>query len=339
MPPRPIASLTISFGLVSVPVNLYSATEASSSLRFHLLTKDGSRVRQQYVSERSGQVVARDRLVNGYEFEKDRYVLFDPGELKALEDAESTSIEIVAFIPFDAVDPLYYEKAYLLAPDERGAKPYRLLHDAMRQAGRSALAKWTWKARQHVVQLRPADGGLVLQQLFFANEVRKPGELEIEPASVSAAELKLALELVEQYAQPSYDPGAFADEEKARVREAIERKIAGEQIVAAGHEPGAPAGAQIIDLMQALRASLGPRRAGRPTQMPAKAPAPTNAQRRRAAARQSGARAAPSPATAPTPAPRAAARQRSAAAPSANAGRPEAAAAAGAGRGARSRTR
>src|SRR4249920_4259300 len=142
MAARSIASLTLGFGLVSIPVKLYSATESSSTVRFNLLAKDGSRVKQQYVSEKDGKIVERADMVKGYEFEKDQYVLFQPDELKALEEGSSHVIDIVSFIPEKEVDPIYYDKAYFLAPDKRGGKPYSLLRAAMRESGRCALAKW-----------------------------------------------------------------------------------------------------------------------------------------------------------------------------------------------------
>ena len=136
MAARSIASLTLSFGMVSIPVKLYSATETSSAVKFNLLAKDGSRLKQQYVSEKDQSVVARADMVKGYEFEKDRFVIFAPEELKALEESSSPTIEIMAFIPEKSVDPLYYDKAYLLAPDKRGGKPYALRTEAMRHRAR-----------------------------------------------------------------------------------------------------------------------------------------------------------------------------------------------------------
>lgn len=256
MAARSIASLSLSFGLVSIPVKLYSATESSSSIRFNLLANDGSRLKQQYVSEKDGAVVPRSEMVKGYEFEKDKFVLFAPEELKALEESSSHAIEIVAFIPDKAVDPIYYDKAYLLAPDKRGGKPYALLLEAMRKSQRCALAQWAWKSKQYVVQVRPAEDGLVLQQLFYAGEVRSPKDLGIETVEVSDAELKLALQLIEQISQDEYDPKQYVDEEKARILAAIDAKIAGREVVASAHHE-APSSAQVIDLMDALRASLG----------------------------------------------------------------------------------
>ena len=257
MAARSIASLSLSFGLVSIPVKLYSATESAASVRFNMLDKDGSRLKQQYVSEKDQHVVERAEMVKGYEFEKDRFVIFQPEELKALQESPSHTIDIVAFIPDKAIDPIFYDKAYFLAPDKRGGKPYNLLRQAMRESGRVALAKWAWKAKQYVVQVRPAEDGLVLQQLLYADEVRSMKELDIEKVTVSPAELKLAMQLIDQISEDTYDPTMFEDEEKKRILAAIDEKIAGKQIVAnEPHEPAA-GGAQVIDLVEALRASLG----------------------------------------------------------------------------------
>jgi DNA end-binding protein Ku len=255
MAARSIASLSLSFGLVSIPVKLYSATESSSAVKFNLLAKDGSRLKQQYVSEKDQAVVPRSEMVKGYEFEKDRFVLFTPEELKALEESSSPSIDIISFIPEKSVDPLYYDKAYLLAPDKRGGKPYALLAEAMRKSGRCALAKWAWKAKQYVVQIRPTADGLALQQLLYADEVRSLKDLDIERVEVSPSELQLALQLIDQISTDSYDPTQYVDEEKKRILAAIDEKIAGKQVVAS-EQAEAPGTGQVIDLMEALRASL-----------------------------------------------------------------------------------
>jgi DNA end-binding protein Ku len=262
MAARSIATLSLSFGLVSIPVKVYSATESSGSVSFNLLHNCGSRLKQQYVCIREGVVVERADMIKGYEFDKDRYVTFTPAELKALEESARHTIDIISFIPQTAVDPIYYDKAYFLAPDKRGAKPYNLLIEAMRQSGRCALAKWAWKAKQYVVQVRPAEDGLVLQQLLYADEVRSMKELDIEKVTVSPAELKLAMQLIEQISEDTFDPTMFEDEEKKRILAAIDEKIAGKHIVATEpHEP--QAGAQVIDLVEALRASLGAKSAGK----------------------------------------------------------------------------
>jgi DNA end-binding protein Ku len=197
-------------------------------------------------------------------------VLFTAEELKALEESSTHAIEIVAFIPEKAVDPIYYDKAYLLAPDKRGGKPYALLMEAMRKSGRCALAKWAWKAKQYVVQVRAVEDGLVLQQLLYADEVRSLKDLNIEPVSVTAPELQLALQLIDQISEEGYDPSQYVDEEKQRILAAIDEKIAGKQVVASAHNEE-PSSAQVIDLMDALRASLGKKPAAAQPAQPAEA--------------------------------------------------------------------
>jgi len=264
MAARSLASLSLGFGLVSIPVKLYSATEASAAIHFNLLTRDGARVKQQYVSEQNpAQVVPRTEMVKGYEFEKDRYVTFEKEELAALEEGASHVIDIVSFIPEQAVDPIYYDKAYFLAPDKRGGKPYNLLKAAMLQSGRCALARWAWKSKQYVVQVRAHAHGLVLQQLLYADEVRSLDELDIEQVQPSAAELKLALQLIDQIAADDYEPTLFEDEEKKRILAAIDAKIAGKKVVAVTHpdDEAAPSG-EVIDLSEMLRKSLSRTGAG-----------------------------------------------------------------------------
>jgi len=256
MPARSIASLSLSFGLVSIPVKLYSATESASDVRFNLLAPDGARVKQQYVSDSTGEVVERSSMKKGYEFEKGRYVVFTGDELKALEEGASHVVEIVSFVPEKSVDPIFYDKAYFIAPDKRGGKPYSLLQQALAQSGRCALAKWSYKGKTRIVQVRPSEDGMVFQQLLFADEVRSLKDLNIEQAPVSAAELKLALQIIEQGTEDAYDASAYEDEEKKRILAAIDRKIEGKEIISPEAEEPA-SGGEVIDLMDALRASLG----------------------------------------------------------------------------------
>jgi DNA end-binding protein Ku len=257
MAARSIASPSLNFGLVSIPVKVYPATESAAAIRFNLLDKNGARVRQQYVSERDQRVVERAEMLKGYEFEPDRFVTFTGEELKALEERASKSIEIVAFIPEKAIDPIYYDRAYFLAPDKRGGKPYALLMEAMRESGRCALARWAWKGKQHVMQVRPGEDGLVLQQLLYADEVRSQQDLHIESVDVNPSELKLALQLIEQISTDHYDPAQYHDEEKQRILAAIDQKIAGKQVVEMEERPAGAGGGEVIDLVAALRASLG----------------------------------------------------------------------------------
>ncbi|CAN7734250.1 Ku protein [Caballeronia sp. LjRoot29] len=255
MAARSIASLTLSFGLVSIPVKLYSATESASGVGFNLLTPEGGRVKQQYISEATGEVIARADMKKGYEFEKGNFVVFAPEELKALEEGATHVVEIVSFVPEKSVDPLFYDKAYFIAPDKRGGKPYSLLRRAMRESERCALAKWSYKGKTRVVQVRPAEDGMVFQQLLFADEVRALSDLHIEDEAVTDKELQLALQIIDQVSEDAYDPTAYEDEEKKRILEAIDQKIAGKQIVSP-EAPAGQSGGQVIDLMEALRASL-----------------------------------------------------------------------------------
>ncbi|MBL8344624.1 MAG: Ku protein, partial [Rubrivivax sp.] len=248
-----------------------------AAVHFNMLHNCGSRLKQQYVCLKEGVVVERADMIKGYEFDKDRYVTFTPPELKALEESARHTIDIISFIPNASVDPIYYDKAYYLAPDKRGAKPYHLLMQAMVESGRCALARWAWKGKQYVVQVRPAppeQGGLILQQLLYADEVRSMKELEIERADIAKPELQLALQLIDQIAADSYDPAEYKDEEKARVLAAIDEKIAGKAIVVAEPAGAESADAKIIDLTEALRASLGARKVARaaPAAVPAGSP-------------------------------------------------------------------
>jgi DNA end-binding protein Ku len=256
MAARSIASLTVSFGLVSIPVKLYSATQARASISFNLLhAKDGSRLRQQYVCIKEDVVVERDDMIKGYEFAKDQYVTFTAEELKALEEESTGTVEITEFVPDEKIDPIYYDKANYLAPDKGGAKPYALLSEGMRSTGRCALARWAARGKQYLVQLRPVADGLMMQQLLYADEVRPMSEIEIQHSPVKEAELKLAVQLIDQISADEFNPKAYEDDVKKRIEAAVEKKISGKEISVS---PAAPTGkgAQVIDLMEALRASL-----------------------------------------------------------------------------------
>jgi DNA end-binding protein Ku len=251
---RSIGTLSISFGLVSIPVKLYSATEPSRAISFNLLHRAcGSRLKQQYICAKEGVPVAREDMVKGYEFAKDQYVMSSPEELKALEEAGTQAAEITEFLPIEAIDPVYFAKAYYLAPDKFGAKPYALLAQALREAGRCTVGRWAARGKQYIVMIRPVEDGLVMQQLLYANEVRSIGEIEIPKTDVREAELKLARQLIDQQASDTFDPAAYADEVRARTEAAIQKKIEGREITVT--EAPEPRG-EVIDLMEALRASL-----------------------------------------------------------------------------------
>ena len=256
MAARSIATLNVSFGLVSIPVKLFSATEASRTISFNMLHKGcGSRLKQQYICVKEEVPVAREDIVKGYEFAKDQYVIFQPEELKAMEEAGTHMAEITEFVPLAAVDPVYFDKAYYLAPDKGGAKPYALLAAALRETNRCALGRWAARGKQYIVMIRPVDDGLVMQQLLYAGEVRPMKELEIPPTEVKPAELKLAQQLIDQQTSKTFDPSQYTDDVAARVQAAVERKVEGHEITMA-EPPESAGGAQVIDLMDALRASL-----------------------------------------------------------------------------------
>jgi len=253
---RSIASLTISFGLVAIPVKLYSATVSSERISFNLLRqKDGSRVKQQYIAVNDGKPVERSEMVKGYEFAKDQYVMFSAEELKTLEDATTHSIDIGQFVPLASVDPVYFDGTYYLAPDKGGAKPYSLLATALQKTGQCAVGRWISRGKEHIVVIRPFDDGLAMHQLHFQAEVRALKDLGVEPAAVSEPELKLARQLIDHLAAKRFDPNEYVDEHKARVEAAIRRKGEGKEVTLA-EGPVSNKGGNVIDLMEALRASI-----------------------------------------------------------------------------------
>jgi len=261
MSPRPVGSGTISFGLVSIPVQLYPATQPRAGVSFNLLhAKDGSRLKQQYVCARDGEKVDRDQMVKGYEFEKDRYVTFTAEEMKALEETASPAIEIVEFVPAEKVDAVYYDRPYYLAPEKGAAKAYRLLAEALARSGRAALARQAARGKQYLVLLRPQGGRLLMQQLLYADEVRPVAEVPVDEAEVKEPEVQLALKLVEQTSADSFHPENYEDSVRKRLLEAVERKVAGQEIQAA---PAETPVAQVIDLMEALKQSLAGAPAGK----------------------------------------------------------------------------
>jgi DNA end-binding protein Ku len=276
---RAIASLTISFGLVAIPVKLYSATISSERLSFNLLRqKDGSRVKQQYVAVNDGALVERSEMTKGYEFAKGQYVMFSPEELKALEDTTTHTIDITQFVPLESVDPVYFDGTYYLAPDKGGAKPYSLLATALKKAKQCAVGRWISRGKEHIVILRPMDDGLAMHQLHFKAEVRSIKDLGVEAAPLSDAELKLANQLIEQLAAKRFDPNEYVDEHRSRVEAAIQRKVEGKEVSFA-EAPVATGATNVVDLMEVLKASLNARgnKDSKERKAPKKAPVPGEA--------------------------------------------------------------
>ena len=254
MAARSIGNGTLSFGMVSIPIRMYSAGESSSAVSFNMLhDKCKSRLKQQYVCPKDNEIVARDHTVKGYEFAKDQYVSFTEEEIKAMAEEAQKAIEITEFVPAAKVDPVYFDGAYYLGPDKGGEKAYKLINEAMKQTGRAALAKWAARGKQYLVLIRPVGNGLVMQQLLYKDEVRPISEVPIEEAELKDSELKLAVQLVEQIANDEFKPENYEDEVRKRYHEAIQRKVEGQEVITAAE---APKSAQIIDLMEALKASL-----------------------------------------------------------------------------------
>ena len=254
MAPRSVATGTISFGLVSIPVRLFPATQPSASISFNLLhAKDGARLKQHYVCSADGEKVEREDMVKGFEFAKDRYVTFTAAELKALEELATQTIDIAEFVPAAEVDPVYFDRAYHLGPDKGGAKAYRLLSEALARSGKAALARYAARGKQYLVLIRPAKGRLVMQQLYYADEVRTVEEIPLEPVEVKDSEVQLALQLIGQTTSDGFHPERYQDAVRQRTLEAIERKVAGQEIQVSA--PPEPRG-EVIDIMAALKASL-----------------------------------------------------------------------------------
>jgi DNA end-binding protein Ku len=257
MPARSMASATISFGLVSVPVNLYSTSESAASVSFNMVhKKDGTRLKQQYICPKDGEAVERDDIAKGYEFAKGQFVIFSPEELKALDEKATNTIDVNEFVPLSEVDRLYLEKAYFLGPDKGGERAYRLLSKALEETGRAALGQYSARGKQYLVLVRPMDGVLVMEQLHYPAELRSAADVPIQEVPVKDAELALARQLIEQTATDEFHPEKYHDTVRDRVLEAIQQKVDGQEITA---EAPAQPETKILDLMAALKASLSKR--------------------------------------------------------------------------------
>lgn len=279
--PRAIASGQIAFGLVSIPVKLFSAAETSEKISFNMLHKDcGSRIQQHLFCPKDERTIERSEVVKGYEFSKGQYVLFNEDELKALEEKSTQQIEITEFVMSDQIDPIFFAKPYYLGPDKNGTRGYALLARALEETGRWAVAKYASRGKGYLVVIRPLGKGLVMQQLYYPNEVRSIDEIELGDMDVKDNELQMAIQLAEMNASEAFHPEQYRDEVAERVRALIQKKVEGEEItVNAGEEPRA----QVIDLMEALRQSLTgsapakPAKAVKATAAPASAKVPIKA--------------------------------------------------------------
>jgi len=259
---RAIWTGAISFGLVNVPVKLYSAT-SPKSVRFHQLSsKTGARIRQKRVDPSTGDEVPFEEIVKGYELSPDRYVLIEPEELDALDPKATKTIDIEEFVDLSDIDPIYYDHSYYLAPTTGGAKAYRLLLEAMREAGKVAIGKVVIRTKQQLCALRPTGNAMALSTMLFGDEVLSPDRLDeldaVDDAEATKRELTMAQQLIESLSA-EFDPARFKDEYRERVIDLIERKAAGEEIAVA---PEAEDTTPAPDLMAALEASLAEVRGG-----------------------------------------------------------------------------
>jgi DNA end-binding protein Ku len=268
--PRAIWSGAISFGLVNIPVKLYSAV-SRKTVRFHQIdSSSGERIQQRRVNPRSGDEVAYESIVKGYEVGPDRYVTITPEELDALAPEKTRTIDIEDFVDLDQIDPIYYDHPYYLVPDTGAGKAYRLLLDAMEKAGRVAIARVVLRSKEHLVAIRPRDSVLALETMLFADEVISPETLEEVPADGDSKTSKRELDMAEQLIaslSSDFEPEKYRDEYRERVLELIERKAQGEQIVIEA-PPEQPK--EVPDLMAALEASIAAAKSpgGRPKTRP-----------------------------------------------------------------------
>ena len=252
---RAIASATVSFGLVSIPVKLFTPTRSESKISFRMLHEEcGSRLKQQYVCTNDGEIVSRKDMIKGYEFAKDRYVTFTNEEIKAAEESATKAIQIDEFVPLTDVDPIFFDKAYYLGPDAGGEKPYHLLAEALRQSGLAGVAQYAARGKAYLVLVRATDEGLIMQQMRYAGEVRSFDEVPLgEDTEVRDQELQLALQIIAMSTAEAFDPSKYEDTVHARLEEMIQAKVDGQDVMLS---PAQEPQAQVVDLMAALKASL-----------------------------------------------------------------------------------
>ena len=271
MAARAIGSGTISFGLVAIPVKLYSTVDTTKAIRFNYLSTDGSRLKQQYIRASDGQIVEREDRVQGYEFAKGQYVTFTPDEIKAMNVESTNTIEISEFIPLAEVERLYIEKVNYLGPDKGAARSYHLLKEALAKTQRAALASYAARGKSYLVLVRPMGDGLVMEQLKHQDELRPFDEVPLDVCDIDGAELDLALKIIEQRVNEAFEPEKYEDVVRSKVMEMIEAKIDGQEI---STPPEEAAESKIVDLMEALKASVdgkGRRPAKRAPKIKAKA--------------------------------------------------------------------
>jgi DNA end-binding protein Ku len=244
----------VTFGLVNIPVRLYSAVE-EKSLKFHMLHEaDGGRIRYQRVCSTCGKEVAWDEIVKGYEYAKDHYVQFDDDELQALDIDSIKAIDVVNFVPLEDIDPIYYAKTYYVVPEPSGLKAYRLLQQALEAEEMVGVAKVALRDKERLASVRLKDDMFVLETMHWPDEIREPVFEELERnVDVRDAEVKMARQLIQQLSS-DFDPAQFSDEYRTRLEELVEQKVQGQEITVAAAPEEEPT--KVVDLMEALKASV-----------------------------------------------------------------------------------
>ena len=256
--PRSMWKGAISFGLVTIPVAVYPATE-EKSLKFNQLhDEDGGRIRYKRVCEKDGEEVSYDHIVKGYEVEKDRYVILDDDDFDKVPVESSRAIDIDRFVDLDEIDPIMYKKSYYLIPEQTGAKAYALLREAMSQDGRVGIAKVSFRDKEHLAALRFKDEALTLETMYWPDEIREAefGDADVD-VKVRDQELAMARQLIESLTA-EWNPEEYTDEYREALMQIVEAKVSGEEIEVVEPEPTA----KVVDLMEALKASVAAAKKG-----------------------------------------------------------------------------
>jgi DNA end-binding protein Ku len=246
----------ISFGLVSIPVRFYTATK-SEDIHFNLLHAScGTRVNRKWWCPYHEKIVDSDELIRGYAVTKNKYVTFSDEEIEVLETDDNRALDITEFVDMSEIDPVFYEKAYFLGPAPGGGKTYKLLATAMKDQNKVAVARWVAAGKEHLVVIRPYEHGLILHTMFYADEVRDFGAVDLESAKISDKEVNLAEMLINELTEEKFNPMAFKDEYRERLLERIKEKARGKTIVSEEKEEEEKGGGEVVDIMEALRRSL-----------------------------------------------------------------------------------
>jgi len=251
---RPLRNATISFGLVSIPVRFYTATK-SEDIHFNLLHEScGTRVNRKWWCPHHEEIVSSDELIRAYAISKSKYVTFTDEEIETLETDDNRALEITEFVDLHEIDPLMFENAYFLGPSPGGGKTYRLLAQAMKKQDKVAVARWVAAGKEHLVVMRPYEKGLVLHTMYYADEVRDFGAIDLEEGPVKDKEVALAEMLINELTEKKFDPLQFKDDYRQRLLQRIKAKSQGKTIEP--EEKEEEKGGEVIDLMDALRRSL-----------------------------------------------------------------------------------